>query len=132
MAFITVILGMLLFGAMGLSLVSIVSDNLSGSADDMEATQAFYVADGGLQYTIEKELNGDSNFSDNTSPTGAPFGGTPVSLGAGQFWIEYSNQSQNGIDVKVTGKVGNSVRVVRQTIDRSGSGYKYGVMMGGN
>ncbi len=132
MAFIASVLGMLLFGAMGLSLVSVVSDNLSGSTDDLETAQAFYVADGGMQYTIMKELNGDSNFSDNVSPTGAPFGGTPVSFNPGQFWIEYSNQSQNGIDVKVTGKVGNSVRVVRWTIDRSGSGYKDGTMMGGN
>ena len=130
MAFITAILGMMLFGAMGLSLVSIVSDNLSGSTDDLQTTQAFYVADGGLQYVI-MQLSGDSDF--RNLPTGVPpFDGTPVSLSPGQFWLEYCNQSQNGIDLRVTGKVGNSVRVVRQTADRSGSGYKDGTMMGGN
>src|SRR6185436_17869178 len=39
MAFIAVILGVMFFAAMGLSMVNVVSDDLSGSSDDLQAQQ---------------------------------------------------------------------------------------------
>src|SRR5262245_56644537 len=132
MAFIVVVLGMLLFGSLGLSLVSTTTSERVGQVDDVTAAQAFYVAEGGLQYLIMKQLSGDQNFSDNVSPTGAPFGGTPVSLGNGQFGVEYLSQATDSAQVRITARVGNAVRTIRQAVGQGRSGYQYVTMAGGN
>lgn len=113
---IAVIFSMLAVSAMGLSMSSMISNNASVSSSELEAQKAFYVAEGGLHYTLTKEFMVDMDYSNNTSPTGAPYGGTPITLGGGQFWIQYSNQSKVAADVTVTAKVGDSVRAIKQSV----------------
>jgi Tfp pilus assembly protein PilX len=131
-ALMAVIFAMLLLGILGITMTSFVSNDLENSIDNFQSGQAFYVAEGGLQYVQMREFFGDSDLSDNTSPTDAPFGANSISLNPGQFWVEYSNQSANSIDVKVTAKAGQAVRVIYQTVRNDGPGGRYVTMAGGN
>lgn len=128
-AFFALIVAMLFFGTMGLATVSIMATNLAGSTEGYQGTQAFYVAEGGIQHTVMNELFDDTDFTDNVSPTGAPLSANSISLGQGEFWVEYLNQSDDLIDVRVTGRVGNTIRVITQTIT---GGYDYIAMAEGN
>ena len=49
MALLGVLLGMLLFTILGTTMGSVVLNNYFGAADNLEAAQAFYVAEGGMQ-----------------------------------------------------------------------------------
>ncbi len=131
-ALFAVILGMLIFGALGMSMASLVTSGLEGGGEGLASAQAFDVAEGGMQVTLMSQLVGDTDFSDNVSPTGAPFGGTPTSLSPGQFWAEYLNQQTSSITVRVTARVGNAVRMVEQTVGQGGSGFQYVTMAEGN
>ena len=91
------------------------------SVASQDSYKAFHVADGGMRYIVTKDVLGDSDLSDNTSSTGTPFGGTPISLGNGQFWVEYSNLTAETADIKVTAKVGEGVRTIQQSISYSGA-----------
>ncbi len=132
MAIITVLLAMFLLGSMGVSMVSVTGADVESQADDLTSQQAANVAEGGIQYILMSQFNGDSDFSDNVSPTGTPYGGTPVTLSPGQFWVEYSNQSTTAATIKVTAKVGDAVRTVTQSVGQEGSGYSYVTMVNGN
>ncbi|MBP9864790.1 MAG: hypothetical protein KBC91_00155 [Candidatus Omnitrophica bacterium] len=128
---IAVIFSMMAVSAMGLSMSSMISNNAGVSSADLEGQQAFYVTEGGLHYTLTREFMVDMDYSNNTSPTGAPYGGTPISLGGGQFWIQYSNQSRVAADVTITGRVGSSTRVIRQSVAMA-IPVSYPVYSGGN
>ena len=132
MAVLVIVIGMLIFSALGLGLVAMITDNISANTDQLQAAQTFYVAEGGLQYILMNQFNGDVNFSDNISPTDPPFGASSIALGPGQFWIEYSNQQPTSINIKVTAKIGNAVRTVQVTGGGGGSGYQYVTLGGGN
>lgn len=132
MALVAVVFGMLFFGILGITMATFIANDSQSSLESLEASQAFYVAEGGMQYVLMNQLNGDVDFSDNVSPTGAPFGGTPISLSPGQFWIEYFNAVQNSAAVRVTARVGNAVRVIQQTAGQNGSNYQYVAMAAGN
>ncbi len=132
MMLVAVVLGMLLFGAMGATISYLVANNLADSNEDLQSSQAFYVAESGMQYVQMNQLNGDTNFTDNISPTGAPFGGTPISMSPGQFWIEYLNKQTQSVTVRITSKVGSAVRVIEQNVGQSGTGRQYVTMAGGN
>lgn len=131
-AAISAILAMLLFTILGITTASLLTSNLYSSTDDLQAAQALYVADGGMQYVQMSQLSGDTDFSNNVSPTGAPFGGTPISLSPGQFWVEYLNQQANSVTVRVTSRVGPTVRVVQQGVGQGGMGVQYVTVAGGN
>lgn len=128
---IAVIFSMLALSAMGLGMSSMISNNASTSVADVEGQQTFYVAEGGLNYTLTHEFMVDMDYSNNTSPTGAPYGGTPITLGNGQFWIQYANQTKTSADITITAKVNNSVRVVKQSIAMA-IPLNYPVYSGGN
>jgi len=128
---IAVIFSMVTVSAMGLSMSSMISNNAGVSSADLEGQRAFYVAEGGLHYTLTREFMVDMDYSNNTSPTGAPSGGTPISLGGGQFWIQYSNQTRVSADVTITGTVGNSTRVISQSVAMA-IPVSYPVYSGGN
>ncbi len=113
---IALIFSMLALSAMGLGMSSLVSNNAATSVADVEGQQAFYVAEGGLHHTLTKEFMTDMDYSNNVSATGAPYGGTPIALGNGQFWVQYSNQTKTSANVTVTGRVNNSVRVIKQSV----------------
>lgn len=128
-AFFAMILALLLFGTMGIATVSLLVNRLAGSTDNLQGSQAFYVADGGMQYTVMNEFFGDTDYSDNIVPTDPPFGANSISLSPGEFWVEYLNQGSESVDVKITGRVGNTVRSITQTLTGS---YRYISMTEGN
>ncbi len=132
---VTVIFVMLVLGSMGVGLSSSLSPQVVSSNMQNQGDQAFFIADGGLQYVIKEYFADDSDFSDNVAPTPAPFGNTPITLGSGQFWVEYSGQSSTATTVTVTSRVGSSVRAVQQTVTKpaSASGpYAYALHGNGN
>lgn len=132
MAMIVVVLGMLIFGALGATFASFIAGDLAISTEGLQSAQAFYVAEGGMQYVQMNQLNGDNNFSDNTSPTDPPFGPSSINLSPGDFWIEYLNQQSDTVTVRVTARVGDSVRVIQQDVGQGGSGQQYVTLAGGN
>lgn len=132
MLVVATILGMLFFGIMGTTLVNITANNLSSATEDLQGSQAFYVAEGGMQYVQMNKLNGDSNFADNIPPTDPPFGANAISLSPGQFWVEYMNVTPDTVTVKITSRVGTAVRVIEQNAAQGGSGVQYVTMADGN
>jgi len=104
------------FSILGLTMAPMVGVSSRGSVGSNQGQEAFFVANGGMQYILQNSFAGDSDFSDNTSPTGAPFGGTSITLGTGQFWVEYSNLTATSADIAVTGQAGNSVRKITQSV----------------
>lgn len=132
MIFIGTLMAMLFFSAMAASMNYLTATTTAGSIDDSQATQALYVADGGMQYIQMSQLNNDMNFSDNVSPTEDPFGGTSITLGAGQFWVEYLNKTASTMTVRVTSRVGNAVKVISQNVTRANNPNEFAVMAGGN
>lgn len=131
-AFIAAVLGMLAFGTLGLTLASLVSNRYLGSTEKLQSAQAFYVAEGGVQSILMSQFNGDSDFSDNISPTDPPFGATSISLAPGQFWVEYLNQQATSVDIRVTARVGQAVREVRVSVGQGGTGIQTATMSDGN
>ncbi|OGW72674.1 MAG: hypothetical protein A2Y02_03010 [Omnitrophica bacterium GWA2_52_12] len=113
---LAVVFSMLALSAMGLGVTSMISSGAATSTADQDGQKAFFVAEGGLSHTLTKEFMSDMNYSNNTSATGAPYGGTPITLGDGQFWVQYSNQTETTADVTVTARVGSSVRVLKQSV----------------
>jgi hypothetical protein len=129
---IALILAMLLFGILGTSTVHLTANMLASANEDLQSSQAFYVAEGGLQYVHMSQLNGDSDFSDNVPPTDPPFGNNAIALSPGEFWVEYLNQATDSVTVKITSRVGSAVRVIEQSAGQSGTGQQYVTMAGGN
>jgi len=115
----SVIFTILILGAIGLSMSPVVSTVSRSSVLELQGEQAFFVAEGGLQYILQAAFQTSNDFTTvGSSPTGAPFGGTPITLSPGQFWVQYANLTTNTADVTATGKVGNSVRQVQQSITK--------------
>ncbi len=132
MALVAVIMGMLILSAIGVTMTHFVSSNAASASDDLQSSQAFYVAEGGMQYVLMNQLNGDSDYSNNVSPTAAPFGAPSISLNPGQFWVEYLNETSTSMTARVTARVGNATRAVQQAVTLGGSGFKYVTMAKGN
>ena len=114
MALIVFVFIMMVLGVLGLMLASLISNQMATSIDNLNTIQAMYVAEGGLQWVLERDFRQDSDFSNNVSPTDAPFGASSVLLAGGQCWIEYANQDSANIDITVTARVGESVKVIQQ------------------
>jgi len=113
---ISIVFCLLAFGILGLTMTPMVALSSRGSVSSNQGQEAFFVANGGLQYILQNSFAEDSDLSDNISPTGSPFGGTSITLGTGEFWVEYSNLTATSADITVTGRVGNSVRKIVQSI----------------
>jgi cytoskeletal protein CcmA (bactofilin family) len=116
---ISVIFALIGLSLLALTLGSLLGNRARGSVEDLQGQQAFFVADGGLQYILMSEFRYDQDFSNNISPTGNPYGPGGKALGMGQFWAQYANQSLSSVDVIITGRVGNSVRVIRQSVAKT-------------
>ncbi|MBN1793368.1 MAG: hypothetical protein JW844_00210 [Candidatus Omnitrophica bacterium] len=114
MALIVFVFIMMVLGALGAVLASLISNQMTTAIDGLNTTRAFYAAEGGLEWILEREFRTDSDFSDNVPPTDAPFGISSVSLAGGECWFEYANQDSANVDITVTARVGESVRVVQQ------------------
>lgn len=132
MVVLAALLGMIFFGAMGITMVYLTANIISGSNEDLQSSQAFYVGEGGLQYVMMNQLGGDTDFSDNVSPTDPPFGANSISLSPGEFWVEYQNQQTNSVKVKITSRVGSAVRVIEQQAGQGGVSRQYVTLASGN
>lgn len=132
MAMVAVVVGMMMFAAMGLTVASFVTTDLDRATEGMQAAQAFYVAEGGRQFVIMSDLNGDTDFSDNISPTDPPFGADSITLSPGEFWIEYVAQASDSATLRITARVGDAVRVINQSVGQGGTGEQYVTMSSGN
>ena len=64
---------------MGVMFVSLLNTSGFSAINDMQSTQALYIAEGGLQYTLELNRNNMPNYSTN---------GNWINLGAGQFKVD--------------------------------------------
>ncbi len=118
----SVIFSMLILGMIGVTMAPLVGQEGSKSVLENHGQMAFYVADGGLQSLIADQFYGDTDFSDNVSPTGVPFGGASITLGEGEFWAEYNNLSVISADVTVTGRVEQSVRRIAVNVSKGPAG----------
>ena len=132
MIFIGTLMAMFFFSAMAASMNYVTATTTAGAIDESQAAQALYVADGGMQYIQMSQLNNDMNFVDNVSPTGDPYGGSPFTLGSGQFWVEYLNKTTTTMTVRVTARVGNAIKVISQDVTRTNNPNEFAVMAGGN
>lgn len=118
MVSVAMVMAMVILALAAAALVTIQVTALEGATGALQTTRAFYVAEGALQYVIQHEFNDDADWSDNASPTAAYSGdynaGPYLTVGDGRAWVTYSNQTANGVDITVTARVGQAVRVLRQ------------------
>jgi hypothetical protein len=131
---ITVIFVMMLLSSVGIGMSNVLSTQALTTVESYQSEQALYVADGGLQHTISNQWMGDTDFSDNVSPTPAPYANGSIPLSNGEFWVQYSNQSASAVTITVTSRVENSIRKVRQTLtlQAGDTPYDYAVYGNGN
>jgi len=93
------------------------------SVTDLQAQQAFYIAQAGMEWYME-QLQNDTDWS---SP---PAVKTDEVFGAGMFSVSYDNEDTDLIDIMATGKVvgwdGNNVqRIITQQVERSDGGVTF-------
>jgi len=111
---------MLIVATLALVVASTMSTGNISSVTDMQAQQAFYLAQAGMEWYME-QLEGDSDWSSPPSTV------TDQSFGAGTYSVSYANESTDLIDVQATGKVtgwdGNDIqRVITHRVEKSSGG----------
>ncbi len=131
---VTVVFVMLVLGSVGVGLSTSLSTNAAVSPVQYQADRAFFIADGAMQYVLQQYFTNDDDFSDNVSPTPAPFANTPIDFAGGQFWVEYSSQSATSTTITVTARMQDSVRIIRQVVTKAGASgaYAYAMRAEGN
>jgi len=117
---IAVVIIMLLVATLALVIASTMSSGNLSSVTDMQAQQAFYLAQAGMEWYVE-QLQNDSDWSSPPSTV------ADKSYGAGTYSMSYADEATDSIDVQATGKVtgwdGNDVqRVITQLVTKSTSG----------
>lgn len=117
-AFIAAIIIMVLLGILGTFSLSMLSSDINIAVNTEHSTEAFYVAEGGLQYYLEELSNQSASWA---SPPAKP---SNKALDPGIFTITTANEQGNEIDVTSTGTVtgieGESVvRVVTRHVSRT-------------
>ncbi len=123
-ALLAVVFILLSLGILGTMLVGLYSPAVKGTAEAVSSLKAAALADAGVRWVVQNQFIGDTNFLDNVSPTDPPFGANSVTLGEGQFWVQYSQYyiaTQTSINITVTARVQGIVRVVncRLTLARA-------------
>lgn len=104
-----VIVSILILSGIGASMSPIWSTASRTAVLEKEAQEAFYVAQGGLQYVLAKEFFTSMDFSTASTVSNK-------TLGDGQFSASFSNLTETTAVVTVTSNVGGSERVLRQSI----------------
>ena len=115
---VTVVFVILALSVVALGLTSQLSTQAFGSVLEFQGKQALYLADGVLQYILADKFRNDTDYSNNLSPTGDPYGADAISFGGGQAWVQYSNLSSDEATITVTSQVGESVRKIKQSISK--------------
>lgn len=126
---IIIIVLLAFLGIMGLS---ILTTETQMTVDTTTSAQAFFIAEGGLQYYFE-QLQGDSDW---TTPPAPPFNKT---LANGTFTITTANATANEIDVTSTANVtgidgGTTIRIANAHFSRGGElvSCSYAIYTSGN
>ncbi|MDD5217009.1 MAG: hypothetical protein PHN49_00540 [Candidatus Omnitrophica bacterium] len=116
---ISVIFVMLALSAIGIGLSSMISTHASASLADFQGQQAFYAAEAVLQSVMAQYFMYDTNYGDNSSPTGSLGSNPSISFGGAQVWVQYSNQSTYQTDITVTARVNGAERKVFQHVQQA-------------
>lgn len=109
---VSVVFVMLALGTMSMSLNQATSTRAVSSVEDMNGVEAFYAADGALQYVIARYFMEDTNFSDNSPPSN-------FTLGDATITVAYPSLATYEATVQVTAQVGNSIRQVQQDVSHA-------------
>lgn len=100
---IFVIILISLMGLLASYVLTINNTSTIASGSVALADEAFYIADAGLQWVLEKEFFNPAaplaSFLDANAYS------TPVSLGDGSFTVQYDNAAETAIDIIVTGAI---------------------------
>ncbi len=117
---VAVVIVMLIAAMLALLIASFISSGNMSAVTDMQAEQAFYIAQAGMEWYLE-ELENNNNWK--TPPAVK----TNQSFGTGAFSISYANADTRDIDVTSTGKVtgwdGNTIqRIITCHVDEHGHG----------
>ncbi len=124
-----------LLGLLASYVMTINTTSTIASGSVALADEAFYVAEAGLQWVLEKEFfNPDTPL---TSFLDASAYSAPVSLGEGSFTVRYANAEDSAIDIIVTGEITRGgqtyTREVKLHIEKSGTPLEeFSALTGGN
>ena len=107
---VAVVIVMTIVASLALFIASSMSSGNIAAITDMQAEQAFYISQAGMEWYLE-QLQGDNNWKN-----GVPAVKTNQVFGAGTFSVTYSNNSKDDINIVGIGKVtawdGNTVQRV--------------------
>ncbi len=107
---ISVVFIMLALSAVGLSMTSAISNTAMTSVVDVQKQQAFYVAEAGLQYVLADQVLNSADLTTSLTTI------NNKAFGEGTFSTTYSNVTATSADITVTAAVGDSIRIVEQTV----------------
>ena len=110
-ALIAAIFIIVVFGILGYAVASLIAVDSVSTSKTLRATQALHIAEAGIRYAITTNIDGDTDWSDNT--------GFTKSFYNGSFTVSYSSQSKNIINVSSTGTINGISRTVQVYISRS-------------
>lgn len=111
-ALLIAVFSLLALGILGAVLVGGFGRDLKGAVGQLDSIRALAAADAGVRWVFQNNVAGDLDLSNNVSPTDAPYGANAITLGVGKFWVEYSSQAANSMDLRVTAVVNKAERVL--------------------
>ena len=123
-ALIAAVMIMVLFGALGVFGVSLLSTDIHISLDTLKSAEAFFLAEAGMQYALKHELSQDADWSDNSDIFN-------ISMASGTFSIEYEEKTTYTAKIKFTGTKENITRCFTVNFKRDVP-FNYAVYVGGN
>ncbi len=120
---------MLILSVMGLTGISLLGATSGLAVDYMNAQQAFYISEAGLEW-YSKQLEADDDWSDNASLTANNFAN-------GSFTITVSNCQASSIDVVSTATVAGyenqpAQRVLSEHLNKSIAAFDYAIYASGD
>ncbi|MBI3332981.1 MAG: hypothetical protein HYZ93_02685, partial [Candidatus Omnitrophica bacterium] len=80
-ALLATIFILVILSTMAAVMVQLYVGQSKGALEALDSAKTFALADGGMRWIFQNQFDGDTDFTNNASPTGAPFGGTPVTMG---------------------------------------------------
>ncbi|MFH1414390.1 MAG: hypothetical protein ABIG56_06045 [Candidatus Omnitrophota bacterium] len=106
---IAVIFIVLMASVMGATITSLLGTDTGGSIYYLQSQQAFFIAEGGIQYVLDK-LRLDEEYRASLSTV-------TEDLGPGSFSVDVVDQGSGEYTITSTGTVGHSSRQVAQSVD---------------
>jgi len=110
---IVVIFIMVIFSAIGLIGVSLIATTSQESLNTFHSTQALFLAESAMYYTLANQLAGDDDWSDNEDILNK-------TLSIGTFDVEYQSQTETMATIKFTGRIDDVTRQIIHTFENSG------------